>query len=281
MTHHEQLAYLIRQLQQEMPVYQGYPVPEEDAAAFNLFRGLCNVRPPARAPEGFLHVQDELLQTMTAEKGIVDVRALQPTVADNRLCIWQGDITRLRADAIVNAANSRMLGCFQPLHGCIDNMIHTMAGVQLRYRCDQIMRERGREANTSEVIVTPGYNLPARFVLHTVGPIVQSPAAPGSQSISVLTQEDCAALAACYRNCLDAAARNGCSTVAFCGISTGVFGFPKSEAARIAVKTVRRWLDDQDSVPSASSEQRHRVERVIFDVWGDDDCELYRGLLGR
>lgn len=281
MTRHEQLTYLINELQREMPAYGDYAVPEDDAAAFDLFRALCNVRPPAPATEEFLRVQDELLQSVTAEKGIVDVRSLQPTATDDRLCIWQGDITRLRADAIVNAANSQMLGCFQPLHGCIDNMIHTMAGVQLRYRCSQIMHERGREADTAEVIVTPGYDLPARYVLHTVGPIVQTYSVTGRGGRSTPTSKDCEALAACYRNCLDAAAQAGCSTVAFCGISTGVFGFPKPEAAHIAVQTVRQWLDGRDSAPSVSSGRSTRVERVIFDVWGDDDRELYRGLLGQ
>ena len=157
---------------------------------------------------------------------------LQPVPSDPRIILWQGDITRLDADAIVNAANSQLLGCFRPGHNCIDNVIHSAAGLQLREECAEIMRRQGHEEPTGQAKITGGYNLPAKYVLHTVGPII----------MERVTEEDCELLASCYRSCLKLAEENSLKSVAFCCISTGVFRFPKEEAARIAVSTVRESL---------------------------------------
>lgn len=259
MTRWEQLSFLIKQLQHEMPEYGHYAVPQDEQEAFNLFRALCNVRPPGPASAEFLAVEHELLQAVTAAKGITEAADLAPTRLDARLSLWQGDITTLRCDAIVNAANSQLCGCFSPLHGCIDNIIHTMAGVELREHCARLMREQGHEEPTGQAKLTPGYNLPARYVLHTVGPIVRD---------GRLRPEHEAQLASCYRACLDCADAQECATVAFCCISTGVFGFPAGPAAQIAVQTVREWLDEQTS-----------DIHVIFNVFKDSDLELYRGIL--
>lgn len=180
---------------------------------------------------------------------------------DARLVLWQGDITRLRADAIVNAANSQMLGCFLPNHNCIDNIEQTMAGVEMRYDCFKLMQAQGHDEPTGSAKITPGHHLPARFVLHTVGPIVRGP----------LTQAHRAQLASCYTSCLSLAAEKQLASVAFCCLSTGVFRFPKADAARIAVHTVREWLDAH---PSSS------LRRVVFDVFEEADRQRYATLLG-
>lgn len=194
------------------------------------------------------------------EKGITEAAELTPSGLDPRLFLWQGDITSLRADAIVNAANSQLLGCFSPLHGCIDNMIHTMAGVELRETCYRIMKAQGHEEPTGAAKITPGYHLPARYVIHTVGPIVSGR----------LTEKDRELLASCYRSVLSIASGHHLASVAFCCISTGVFHFPQDKAAEIAVRAVRGWLDDH---PETS------VRRVIFNVFKDSDRDIYRRIL--
>ena len=178
-------------------------------------------------------VQDEYLQQRNIERGITDAGDLQSVATDERLFIWQGDITTLRCDAIVNACNSRMLGCFSPMHSCIDNFIHTYAGVQLRLKMNEIMIKQGHEEPTGQAKITTGYNLPAKFILHTVGPIIQWE----------VTDEDEKMLASCYRECLKLAAENGAESIAFCCLSTGVFRFPQQRAAEIAVRTVKDYLD--------------------------------------
>ena len=217
-----------------------------------------NVRPPMPVSEDFLQIQDAFLKQMTAEKGTAAANELHASHRDERLVLWQGDITTLKCDAIVNAANSQMLGCFSPCHGCTDNIIHTMAGVQLRLACHELMRAQGHEEPAGQAKITPGFNLPAKHVLHTVGPIVDGP----------LTAEHERLLASCYRACLDLAAENGCGSVAFCCISTGVFCFPAERAAEIAVETVQAWLAETGS-----------GMRVIFNVFKDSDLEIYRALL--
>ena len=264
------LAYLIGCLEKEVPEYAGTPVPDSAEQSFLLYRALCNVRMPHgetghTLPERFYREQSRVLRAITAAKGIADPMALAAAPLDPRLALWQGDITALAADAIVNAANSGMMGCFAPLHMCIDNAIHTMAGVELREECYRIMKARGEggalaEEPTGRALLTGGYNLPARHVIHTVGPIV----------FGELTDEHRRLLASCYRSVLDCAAGEGLGTVAFCCISTGVFRFPKREAARIAVDTVRAWLDGH----AGSS-----VRRVVFDVFDDNDREIYRQAL--
>ncbi|MGN0946216.1 MAG: protein-ADP-ribose hydrolase [Megasphaera sp.] len=256
MNRQEQLAFLIHQLQQEMPEYASYDVPRGEAQAFQLYRALCNVRQPGKhvpSPQ-FLAVEADVLQGLTREKGITDGRHL-PAVPGQAHChLWQGDITTLAVDAIVNAANDQLLGCFRPLHSCIDNQIHTMAGVALRERCFALMQEQGHAEAAGQAKITPAYNLPCRYVLHTVGPIVRGP----------LTDKACAQLASCYRSCLDLAADKGCHSLAFCCISTGVFGFPKKEAAHVAVTTVSQWL------------AQHEPIEVIFNVFTEEDYRIYK-----
>ena len=224
------------------------------------FRSLVNTREPLSASPTFLEAQDALLQGMIADKGITTIGKTEASPADLRIHLWRGDITTLAADAIVNAANSGMTGCWAPLHYCIDNAIHTFAGVQLRAACAKAMAAQGHPEPTAQAKVTDGYNLPARRVIHTVGPI-----ADGRPTDTHRRQ-----LAECYRACLDAAAAAGLSSIAFCCISTGVFGFPQKEAASIAVASVRRWLNEHPDIPMT----------VVFNVFSETDESLYRPLLG-
>ena len=262
MDRREQVQYLNQTLLAEMPQYreQAEAFPVDAFSQRRLLRSLMNVRPPMPLAPKFLEVQDALLSAEREEKGVVNGDALPPTAGDPRLVLWQGDITRLRADAIVDADNSALLGCFAPCHGCIDNAIHTFAGVQLRAACAKAMAAQGHPEPTAQAKVTDGYNLPARRVIHTVGPI-----ADGRPTATHRRQ-----LAECYRACLDAAAAAGLSSIAFCCISTGVFGFPQKEAASIAVASVRRWLNEHPDIPMT----------VVFNVFSETDESLYRPLLG-
>ena len=263
MDRREQVQYLNQTLLAEMPQYreQAEAFPVDAFSQRRLLRSLMNVRPPMPLAPKFLEVQDALLSAEREEKGVVNGDALPPTAGDPRLVLWQGDITRLRADAIVDADNSALLGCFAPCHGCIDNAIHSAAGLQLRDACAEIMRAQGHPEPAGRAKLTRAYNLPARYVLHTVGPIVGR----------WVTWKDRRELAACYRSCLDAAveaAGQEFSSLAFCCISTGEFRFPKAEAARIALATVTAWLG---SHPDAQV-------RVIFDVYTEEDHALYQSL---
>ena len=257
----EQIQFLNRRLLAELPQYReaAAEFPPGEAAQRWLLRALMNVRPPMPLAPDFLAVQDALLSAEREARGVVDGAALPAVPADPRLALWRGDITRLRADAIVNAANSRLLGCFVPCHGCIDNAIHSAAGLQLRDECARLMAAHGYPEPAGRARLTAGYNLPARHVLHTVGPIVS-----GS-----VTAADRAALASCYTSCLSLAAEHGLSSVAFCCISTGEFRFPHRAAAEIAVETVTRFL----SAPTC-------IKRVIFNVFQNTDASIYRDLLG-
>ena len=258
MSQEERRIWLIGQLQREMPQYEEISIPADEEGQWRLLRSLFNLRPPYPASEEFLKVQDEYLSEMIRERGIVDGEQL-PRVKNNpKISLWQGDITTLRCGAIVNAANSALLGCWQPCHSCIDNIIHSLAGVQLRIRCSQIMEAQGHEEETGRAKITPAYNLPCEYVLHTVGPIITGP----------LRESDCELLASCYRSCLELASENRIRSVAFCCISTGVFRFPQKKAAEIAVKTVREFLETGSS-----------VEHVIFNVFTDKDLSIYRDLL--
>ena len=252
MTQDERRVWLIRALLDE----QGYrnAIPQDVFEQKRLLRGLLNVRPPLKASEEFLAVQDAYLKEATAEKGVTALSDLTPLRP--HLYLWRGDITTLSIDAIVNAANSQLLGCFSPNHGCIDNAIHTYAGVQLRLACHEIMQRQGHEEPTGTAKITPGFNLPAKFVLHTVGPIVSGR----------LSERHCRELASCYESCLALAAENDLLSVAFCCISTGVFGFPQKEAARIAVETVTAF------------QKKHPID-VVFNVFKEADLAIYRGLL--
>ena len=259
MNQEERRLYLIRALQREMPQYGKVRIPESGEGQWQLLRSLFNVSPPYPASPEFLDIQDEYLGEMIRERGITDGDSLPPAASDPRLVLWQGDITSLRCDAIVNAANSALLGCWQPCHSCIDNIIHSFAGVQLRIKCSELMEAQGHEEETGKAKITPAYNLPSKFVLHTVGPII----------LGELEEEDCRLLADCYRSCLSLAAENGLRSVAFCCISTGVFRFPPERAAEIAVKTVKAFLDHSET----------SLKRVIFNVFKDSDWEIYSNIL--
>jgi O-acetyl-ADP-ribose deacetylase (regulator of RNase III) len=212
---------------------------------------------PGRIGDEFLRIQDEYLQEELRQKGVTGLKELTPM--EPGIYLWQGDITTLACDAIVNAANSGMTGCYQPCHNCIDNCIHTYAGIQLRSACAEIMEKQGYEEPTGQAKITPAFNLPSRYVIHTVGPIVQGR----------LTERHEEQLASCYRSCLQLAEENGCKSIAFCCISTGVFGFPQRRAAEIAVETVRTYRATN-----------HSNIEVIFNVFQNRDDEIYRDLLG-
>lgn len=257
MTQTERRLFLIKELLNEASEYRGTTVPSGEAEQKKLLRALLNVRMPKPISKDFLAVQDEYLRAETAKKGVTDIDDLTPVLPN--LYLWQGDITTLACDVIVNAANSALLGCFCPCHGCIDNAIHTFAGVQLRLNCAGIMEKQGHAEATGGAKLTPAYNLPCRYVLHTVGPIVRG----------TPTERDCALLASCYRACLALAEKNGLQSIAFPCISTGEFHFPNGKAAEIAVQTIKQYQS-----------QTKRNMRVIFNVFRDTDLELYRRLLG-
>ena len=255
MTQDERLDFLLRYLLAERKEYASIRMPDSVSEKRHLLRSLMNVRPPIPASAEFLAVQDAYLQARLSERGMTRLGELKP--AQPGIYLWQGDITTLAADAIVNAANSQMLGCFVPCHGCIDNAIHTYAGVQLRLACAAAMRQQGQEEATGHAKITKAYNLPCRFVLHTVGPII----------CGSVTKADRELLASCYRSCLDLAAETGLHSVAFCCISTGEFHFPGELAAEIAVHTVQAW------------QQQHPNQiEVIFNVFKDSDYEIYQRL---
>ena len=256
MTQDERLDHLLRCLLAERRGYADIRVPDDLSEKRKLLRSLMNVRPPVPASAEFLEIQDAYLTERLAKRGITRLEDLKPVQPG--LYLWQGDITTLAADAIVNAANSQMLGCFVPCHGCIDNAIHTYAGVQLRLECAGIMERQGHEEETGHAKITKAYNLPCRFILHTVGPIIY-----GSVS-----EADRKLLADCYRSCLDLAAEHGLRSVAFCCISTGEFHFPNELAAQIAIQTVTDW-----------QRQNPNQMEVIFNVFKDSDREIYERLL--
>ena len=255
MTQDERRIWLIRALLEEQQ-YQDVTIPADAFEQKRLLRGLLNVRPPMEASAEFLKIQGEYLEQATREKGITSLSDLKP-IRPHRY-LWQGDITTLAVDAIVNAANSALLGCFAPNHLCIDNAIHTFAGVELRLACHEIMQTQGHEEATGTAKITPGFHLPAKYVLHTVGPIVTGP----------LSDRHERQLAACYRSCLELADANGCKSIAFCCISTGVFRFPKHRAAEIAISAVDAYCAETGS----------EID-VIFNVWKEQDHAIYRSLL--
>lgn len=254
MTQDERRRFLLEFLLRERG--ETMALPEDEAAQRRLLRALCNAREPIPAPADFLEVQDAYLQEETRRKGVTDAARIPE--AEPGIRLWRGDITTLRCDAIVNAANSALLGCFVPCHGCIDNAIHTCAGVQLRLACAELMAAQGHPEPTGRAKITPAFNLPSRYVLHTVGPIVRNRP----------TARDEALLAACYRSCLELAAAHGARSVAFCCISTGEFHFPSARAAQIAVQTVRE----------ARKTLQHEMD-VIFNVYQERDLRIYEGLL--
>ena len=263
MTQNERLDYLVEEFKTDSVRYKDLTTPSDTEGKRQLLRSLMNIRMPGEMDESVLEIQDDYLQERIRENGIVELGDI-PEIR-NGISIWQGDITRLRVDAIVNAANSQMLGCFVPMHTCLDNCIHTFAGVQLRAECSRKMnRMRSRygrdyEQPTAVPMLTDAYNLPAKKVIHVVGPIVQDDLTPE------LEQD----LADCYTNTLDLCAENDLRSVAFCCISTGVFRFPNKRAAEIAVHTVKEWLEAHPG----------KMDRVIFNVFKDEDRKYYESEL--
>ena len=256
MTQAQRRLLLIQSLLKENPAYRDLGIPAEPESQRQLLRGLLNLRAPQHADADFLLMQDAYLQGETAAKVITDIADLTPIQPG--LYLWQGDITTLKCDAIVNAANSGMTGCYIPNHRCIDNAIHTYAGVQLRRYCAEMMERQGHPEPTGQAKLTPAFDLPCKYILHTVGPIVDHR----------VTRREEALLASCYRSCLQLAEEKGLESVAFCCISTGVFHFPNQRAAEIAVHTVESFLAGSTS-----------VKKVIFNVFKDTDKAIYRQLL--
>lgn len=257
MTHEMQQKFLIEELLKEEKDYRDVQIPADAMEQKKLLRSLMNVRPPRAISEQFLKIQDAYLKD--EQTSIVDVDGLLPSPLDERLYLWQGDITTLKVDAIVNAANSGMCGCFHPLHSCVDNIIHSRSGIELRLYCAKLMQKQGHEEPTGQAKITPAFNLPSSYVLHTVGPIIYER----------VRKEDEELLASCYRSCLSLAAEHGLSSIAFCCISTGEFRFPNERAAKIAIHTVREFLQKETS-----------IKKVIFNVFKDLDREIYERLLG-
>ena len=263
MTQNERLDYLVEEFKADSEEYKDLETPKDVDGKRRILRSLMNIRTPCKISDDIIRIQDDYLQDRTREKGVVTLSDI-PVIRDG-ISIWQGDITRLSVDAIVNAANSQMLGCFIPMHNCIDNCIHSFAGVQLRAECsrqmDQLRIKYGKdyEQPTAVPMLTDGYNLPAKKIIHIVGPVVQGK----------LTQELEKDLADCYRNTLDMCNNNDLKNVAFCCISTGVFHFPNKRAAEIAVSTVTEWMNGHPNV----------IERVIFNVFKEEDRTIYERLL--
>ncbi|WP_296004840.1 protein-ADP-ribose hydrolase [uncultured Veillonella sp.] len=259
MTQQERLRYLVEGLvaeyKEKHKEHLEIPVSEEEQ--FTLFRSLCNIRPAGAMPIEWMKVESEYLNTLTQEKGIVTINDMKER--EPKIYLWQGDITRLSVDAIVNAANNQLLGCFAPNHKCIDNTIHTFAGIELRMECARMTEYMEMPEKTGVARMTYGYNLPAKHVLHTVGPIIYDE----------VTDKERNELAASYRSCLELANAYNLHSIAFCCISTGEFRFSNEEAARIAVDTVRTYLKETNS----------KIQ-VIFNVFKDIDYEIYNRLLG-
>ena len=257
MTQSERRTYLIGELLKEQPQYAEMEIPAGEQEQKRLLRSLFNVRMPRPVGKEFLAVQDAYLQEEIRQKGVTDLKDLRPV--REGMYLWRGDITPLRCDAIVNAANSQLLGCFVPCHGCIDNAIHTYAGVQLRAACAEIMHRQGHSEGVGAAKITPAFNLPCKYVLHTVGPII----------CGRLTRREEGQLASCYRSCLELAEQNGVKSIAFCCISTGEFHFPNDRAAQIAVEAVKAY-----------KERTNSTVEVIFNVFKQIDFDIYRKLLG-
>lgn len=256
MNQNERRKYLIENLLNEQPRYVDMQIPSDINEQKKVLRSLMNIRMPGFVSEEFLQIQDEYLSAVWGEKGIVSLTDMKEAQPD--IYIWQGDITRLAVGAIVNAANSGMTGCYQPCHNCIDNCIHTYAGIQLRNKCAEIIKEQGYEEPTGQAKITPAYNLPCDYVIHTVGPIVQGR----------LSKEHERLLESCYRSCLTIADENDVDSIAFCCISTGVFMFPNKRAAEIAVETVKNYKKETNS-----------GIKVIFNVFKDEDDAIYHRIL--
>ncbi|WAW99900.1 protein-ADP-ribose hydrolase [Streptococcus gallolyticus] len=260
MTKKEMVTYLLDYLIKENPQFRAIDVPSDLAGQETLLRALLNVRPPMAVSSSFLDMQNNYLQLKKAERVVVFLNHLQPIPTDDRLYVWKGDITRLKVDAIVNAANRRMLGCFQPLHDCADNAIHTYAGVQLRLDCYKLMQEQGHDEPTGTAKITPAYNLPAKFVLHTVSPAINEHLTPIDEDL----------LAKSYLSCLTLAEKNRLESVALSSLATAddEVHFINENTARIAIQTAKDFL-----------EHSQFVNKIIFNVDEDEELNLYQQLL--
>lgn len=256
MNQEERRIFLIEELLKEEEQFRGMEIPEDEAEQKRLLRSLFNIRPPRPVHEMFLKVQDAYLSEVLKEKGVTDIRDLEPIQKD--IYLWQGDIILLKADVIVNAANSQMLGCFCPCHSCIDNAIHTFSGIQLRLACADIMRRQGHDEKVGTAKITSAFNLPCKYVLHTVGPMIQGD----------VTEMDCRLLSGCYRSCMELAEERQLKSIAFCCISTGEFRFPKERAAKIAIDTVKAY-----------KKQKNSEMKVVFNVFRAEDYGIYKKLL--
>lgn len=256
MRQEERRIILIKELLQEYPGGTYQEIPDDIVSQKKLLRSLMNVRPPRPVSQEFLEIQDAYLQEELAQKEVIQLSALRPV--QNDIYLWKGDITTLCCGAIVNAANTGMTGCYQPCHNCIDNCIHTFAGIQLRLKCDEIMQRQGCQESVGQAKITPAYNLPCDYVIHTVGPIVQGE----------LNERHCKLLESCYLSCLRLADEKQVESIAFCCISTGIFMFPNKKAAEIAVRTVQKYKNETGS----------KLE-VIFNVFTRQDERIYRELL--
>ena len=259
MTQQERLRYLVEGLVAEYKEKHNehIDIPMNEEEQFNLFRALCNIRPAGSMPAEWMKIQDEYLTELAREKGIVTINDMEKRAP--QIYLWQGDITRLSVDAIVNAANNQLLGCFAPNHRCIDNAIHTFAGIELRMACSRMIEYMDMPEKTGVARKTYGFNLPAKHVIHTVGPIIYDS----------LTDIDREQLASCYRSCLELANAYSLQSIAFCCISTGEFRFPNEDAAQIAIDTVRTYLKETNS----------KIQ-VVFNVFKDIDYDIYDKLLG-
>lgn len=256
MMQKERLLWLIKYLLSENAEYSSIKIPDKTDGQFNLYRSLVNVRMPEHISNEYLAVEDKYLQEKINKRGIIHTDELTPCSED--IYLWQGDITALDADAIVNAANNQLLGCFCPCHTCIDNCIHTFAGVRLRLKCSEMMQKQGYREPAGKAKITSAYNLPSKYIIHTVGPVING----------ILTKKDKELLASCYKECLKLADKYHLESIAFCCISTGEFHFPNDKAAQIAADTVKSYKQETGS----------RI-KVIFNVFRDKDYEIYRKLL--
>jgi O-acetyl-ADP-ribose deacetylase (regulator of RNase III) len=255
------LDYLINELKEENPKFNENLILDNLTEKRKLFRILLNVRPLSPVTDLFIEWQDTELKQQLQEKGVVTLEEIPQIKHHSKLKLWQGDITRLKVDAIVNAANSQMLGCFHPLHGCIDNAIHSAAGIQLRLECNELMKLQGFEEPTGCAKITKGYNLPAEHVIHSVGPIIRT------EKPSVFEEQQ---LVNCYLSCLQLANQHQLKSIAFCCISTGEFRFPNQRAAEIATHTVLNYFNENKTTS---------IETVVFNVFKDVDFEIYNNLL--
>lgn len=253
MNKNEQLDYLVNYLINER--VENIDIPNDYASKRALLRSLMNIRPPEKISSEFLEIQNDFLKSETESKNLISPEDINEV--KGKILLWQGDITTLKVDGIVNAANSKLLGCFIPQHNCIDNVIHSSAGVQLRDECNTIMKIQDHDEEVGKAKITSAYNLPSKYVIHTVGPAIKAGLKP--------SKYECDQLKCCYESCLEIADANKLESIAFCCISTGVFNFPKEKACKIAVKTVKNYLKNETN-----------LKYVIFDVFADDDYLIYK-----